>query len=107
MSTNEAAERLYAFFRKMPAPDPMFREQAKQNLDDALVHERSAGAAPLDVEALWSIIDKRWPHHVEGSNGMGGTQHTSWDVIDPAIPTREWLDGVAAEYARLSEGTDR
>ncbi len=45
MSTNEAAERLRVYARQLPGfPFDL--------LDAALAAERSAGAAPLDVEAL-------------------------------------------------------
>lgn len=49
-----------------------------------------------DRERLWELIETRWPHHIEGQGGTGDAAHTAWDVIDPAIPTREWFDAILA-----------
>ncbi len=101
MSTNEAAERLRdAIAEIVGDPDHAECRTTKiveanciveglfhRGYDAALAHERSAGAAPLDVERLREAIDSFI------------RSNTGFDVDD--------AEAIATEYARLSEGTDR
>lgn len=100
--STEAGLRLHALEHQRIG-EPAEGETYCEELAAILAIEAEARATvPLDSDLLWEIVDKRWPHHVEGVGGTEGVRHSSWDVIDPGIPTREWLEEVAAEYARLT-----
>ena len=64
MSTNEAAERLRGLLAAWSDDDPEEQRRTLADLDAALAHERSAGAAPLDVDVLARallIVDDEYP----------------------------------------------
>ncbi len=94
MSTNEAAERLRRMFSSFPEGEALNREMGwtlNGTLDDALAieveaAERSAGAAPLDVERLAKALK------VE---------------LNRTHRAGEYRELAAAILARLAEGTDR
>ncbi len=64
-----------------------------------LAHERSAGAAPLDVERLAQAMDSYFPPPMFVK---GVKVRSAWT----RAPSSE-APLIAAEYSRLSEGTDR
>ncbi len=103
MSTNEAAERLREFLSDMAAVVPGERtteSEALRDLDAALAHERSAGAASLDVNVLAEAImrhdaDDSWPRGSQSAHDRG----LHYNI--------KCAEAIAAEYARLaSEGTE-
>ncbi len=95
MSTNEAAERLHLHFKSHDGPCQYCRVVASVDVRDALAHERSAGAAPLDVERLAEALVPITREVLFS----GDKDASNW--------RRSTAEKLAAEYARLSEGTDR
>ena len=68
--------------------------------------ERSAGAAPLDVELLARAI---WHDHYSDSDdeNIQDWQRDLNNSVEMYDNPREWAERIAARYARLAEGTDR
>jgi hypothetical protein len=94
MSTNEAAERLRRMF-STPEGEALNKAMPwtlNETLDAALAAERSAGAAPLDVEVLAMAIRLSFG---------------KWREFTPPTADMKMANTAAAEYARLSKGTDR
>ncbi len=107
MSTNEAAERLLIELQENPLPGARHAYTiVRDRLPAILAHERSAGAAPLDVETLASLLgahERRIDYGYEESECSCGEWDDRW-ADDDALSYESHLVEVAA---RLTEGTDR
>ncbi len=94
MSTNEAEMKLR---ERIAMLDEWDEEMIVEQLDAALAAERSAGAAPLEVERLREAMHNEnwckndWLHE---------------RIHDPDDDTFRTLEALAAEYARLSQETE-
>jgi hypothetical protein len=69
--------------------------------------ESAASPSELDPERLWTIIEANWPKHTEGTGGTGEhVQEEWWEVIDPGIPTRDWVDHIVKEYGAAAPSSE-
>ncbi len=96
MSTNEAAEKLHHFINNAYHFTEKARTITSHWLDAALAHERSAGAAPIEVEVLEDAMDE-----VAGRTDANGLGYVHWEYAGLVV---DEYNRIAA--ARLVEGTD-
>jgi len=99
--SNEAAERLRGLIAERFDP---LSDETNPLLDTALAHERSAGAAPVDVpwEALWEVVARTCKEVNDGAIyyecDSCGRDITKRDATHEdgcyAQTMREWLDRV-------------
>lgn len=62
----------------------------------------------VDVERLLEAMGLVWPSHAEGSMSSPPSGHdATWQVPDPALPTRWLAEQIAAEYLRPSSSTEQ
>ncbi len=100
--TNRAAEGLRRMF-SIPEGEALNKAMGwtlNETFDAALAHERSAGAAPLDVERLEFALHE---HYGEGNDDTCWHSHDAERVA--RIYERADVYGYVARLA--SEGTDR
>ncbi len=105
MSTNEAAERLEEFLAEISNDQP---SDALRDLADALAHERSAGAAPLDHDVLRQVYeDGMRAGFIAGQAGRDF--EASLAEVNTLVEDTDTgaMAAVVRYFARFSEGTDR